>query len=421
MKYINCFICLLIIGCTPVEKNIANKIVPINLNSEEAFEPIGNVVKNKDIVILGESQHGDGKTLELKSQLLKYLIEEKGFNTIAFEGRGFLDMEILNNDTPLDSLSKSLSKNSLLTWYAEEQMDMLDSAILNNEVNFIGLESYSYFVNRDPDSFIEYLKSFLEINYENIDFNQWLRLKKINYNIGLSKTDEITEADIDFYFQYLTSIIVEIEKQSKSGSPKNTEKDIVLNNIKNAANYAVLFKNRWLYEGEINFPIYNNLRDKQMAENLFWHKTRNPNAKIIVWTANFHGAKKIKDDRYKKEDSTLYNDYTLLGEYLHKKYGNSLYSIAFTSAGGESALVNQEPNEIIAPEGSLEKAIEHKNIDFGFIDFSALRKSNPEMKNQKFDAIILGHDNKPGKWLNVFDGIFFIKKNEKISSVQKSN
>lgn len=421
MKYNLLFALFLLISCAQTEQNIANHVIPVDPNSEESFEQIGNIVANKEIVILGESQHGDGRTLELKSHLLKYLVEQKGFNTIAFEGRGFIDMEILNNDTPLDSLSNSFNKDLLLTWYAEEQMDMLDVAILNNKLNFIGLESGSDVFKLNPDLYIDYLREFLEKNYEYSEFEQWPRLKIINYNLGLAKSDDITEADIDFYSQYLTSIIDEIERQSKAGNSKNIEKDIILNSIKNAAKYAILFKNRWLYDGKINFTVYNNLRDNQMAENLFWHKERNPDAKIIVWTANFHGAKKIRDIRYKEEDSTLYNNYILFGEHLHQKYGDLLYSIAFTSSSGESAMLKQEPSVIIAPEGSLEKEIEKKNIDYGFIDFSALRKSQPDLQDKIFNAIILGHDKKPGKWLNVFDGIFYIKKNERITSVKQEN
>lgn len=416
MKYTMFLIYFLLIGCTQPEKKIANEVVPINLNSGEAFEHIGNIVSNKEIVILGESQHGDGKTLEVKSQLLKYLIEEKGFNTIAFEGRGFLDMEILNTDTPLDSLSKSFNKYSLLDWYAQEQQDMLDSAIVDNELNFIGLDSYSYFTSRNPDSFIDYLRKLLETNSSYGEHEPWAELKRIHHNISFSKTDDLTEKEIDFYTKRLNSMIKKIESEPGPGASKKVENEIALKGIKNAVKYSILFKNRWLHEGEINFSIYNNLRDEQMFKNLFWHKERNPDAKIIVWTANFHGAKKIEDVRYKEEDPFLYNNYVLFGEHLHQYYGDNLYSIAFTSSTGETGMLGQEPTEIIAPEGSLEKEIENKDIDYGFIDFSAVRKSYPKLKNKKFDAIILGHDNKPGKWLNVFDGIFYIKKNEKITS-----
>lgn len=413
MKYMIFFILYSLIACTSPEKKIANQIVPVNLNPEAGFEHIGNILGDKEIVILGESWHGDGKTLEIKSHLLKYLIEKKGFNTLAFEGRGFLDMEILNNETPLDSLAKSLNKQSLTNWYAFEQQDMLNAAILNNEVNFIGLESYSYFVSREPDLFIEYLRKFLETNFDYNEFEEWAKLKSIHYNISFSNTEKITEADIEFYGKSLTSMILEI--QSQTGHSKNLEKEIALNSVKNAKKYAILFKSRWLYE-EINYSVYNNLRDEQMAINLFWHKERNPDAKIIVWTANFHGAKKIREVRYKREDPKMYNNYILLGEHLHKFYGDKLYSIAFTSSRGETGMIGEEIKKIIAPNGSLENEIEKRDIDFGFIDFSAVRQAFPNLKDEKFNAIILGHDNKPGKWLQVFDGLFFIKENEKITS-----
>lgn len=414
MKYLILLISLVFINCTKPEKKIANQVIPLDLNSSQPFEHIGNIVADKRIVVLGESQHGDGKTLEMKSRLLKYLIEEKGFNTIAFEGRGFLDMEILNTTTPLDSLAESLNKKALTSWYAGEQQRELNSAIMNNDLKFIGLESYSYFVLRDPDLFIDYLKRFLEVGYGNNEYDSWPELKKINYNISFSQTDSITEKDIEFYTLSLTSMIEAIQTQEIISDSKKLEKEIILNSIKNAVKYAYLFENRWLYEDEINYSVYNNLRDEQMAKNLLWHKERNPNAKTIVWTANFHGAKNISDVRYKKEDPNLYTNYKLLGDHLHQLFGDELYSIAFTSSRGETGMINQEAKEIVAPEGSLEKEIENNQIDYGFIDFSALRKSDSALKNEEFEAIILGHDNKPGKWLNVFDGIFYIKENEKI-------
>ncbi len=413
MKYLILLLSLVFINCTKPEKKIANQVIPLDLNSSQPFEQIGNIVADKQIVVLGESQHGDGKTLEMKSRLLKYLIEEKGFNTIAFEGRGFLDMEILNTTTPLDSLAESLNKSALTSWYASEQQMELNSAIMNNDLKFIGLESYSYFVSREPDLFIEYLREFLETHFDYIEFVEWPKLKSIHYNISISNKEKITEADIEFYRKTLTSIIHKIQSQIENS--KNLEKEIALNSIRNAEKFAILFKSRWLFE-EINYGVYNNLRDEQMAINLLWHKKRNPNAKIIVWTANFHGAKEIRKIRYKEEEPEMYNNYTLLGEHLHQFYGDKLYSIAFTSSSGESGMVNQEPNEIIAPEGSLEKEIEKKNMDYGFLDLLALRKSQPDLEDVIFNTIILGHDNKPGKWLKVFDGIFYIKKNEKIAS-----
>ena len=155
-----------------------------------------------------------------------------------------------------------------------------------------------------------------------------------------------------------------------------------------------------------------NLRDEQMAKNLIWYKERHKDAKIIVWTANFHGAKKIRDIRYKEEEPDLYDDYILFGEHLYNEYGNNIYSIAFTSAKGETLNAYWEQTKttkIDAGKGTLENELYDKGIEYGFLDFSAIRNSSPRLKDEIFNTIILGHDNKPGKWLNVFDGVFFLK------------
>ena len=101
MRFLICF-SFLLLGCLQSEKEIVDYVKPLKMDDSNdiiSFEHIGSIVADKDIVILGESGHGDGKTHELKSRLIKYLIEEKGFNTFAGEGTGFLDMETLNENS----------------------------------------------------------------------------------------------------------------------------------------------------------------------------------------------------------------------------------------------------------------------------------------------------------------------------------
>src|SRR5690625_4848166 len=113
-----------------------------------------------------------------------------------------------------------------------------------------------------------------------------------------------------------------------------------------------------------------NIRDKQMAKNLIWHKERNRNAKIIVWTANFQGAKKIREIRYKEDEPDLYNDFVLLGEHLHNAYGNDVYSIAFTAANGETSNAyweKEKTKKIDAANGTLEKELYDNGMEYGFL------------------------------------------------------
>src|SRR5690554_62079 len=49
-------------------------------------------LQNKKIVVLGESGHGDGASFEAKTRLVKFLVEEMDYSTLAFEGGGFTEM-----------------------------------------------------------------------------------------------------------------------------------------------------------------------------------------------------------------------------------------------------------------------------------------------------------------------------------------
>lgn len=185
MKYVTIIICYLILGCAPTEKKITDHVVPIDIESDTAFEYIGDIVENKDIVLLGESEHGDGRTHEMKSHLIKYLVEEKGFNTIALEGVGFLDMEILNTETPLDSLMVQTFKGNWLNWLgSKKQKQDLTNTIKHHHPNLIGIESFSYLLPRAED--ILWQKYFNTNPHPGDESSQVdvARLKKITYHIN---------------------------------------------------------------------------------------------------------------------------------------------------------------------------------------------------------------------------------------------
>ena len=52
--------------------------------------PLKEVLKNVEIVLLGEQSHGEGTTFWTKIKLIKYLHQELGFDLLLFEG-GFYD------------------------------------------------------------------------------------------------------------------------------------------------------------------------------------------------------------------------------------------------------------------------------------------------------------------------------------------
>ena len=160
-----------------------------------------------------------------------------------------------------------------------------------------------------------------------------------------------------------------------------------------------------------------NIRDRQMAENVTWYLNHFPERKVIIWTANFHGAKQISQINYGKEpDPELYNKYVLLGEHLEKAFPGQVYSLAFTSGGGSEGFFYANDSTAIVPDStSMEFQLNQRGMEYGFCDLSQ-RKDWADMV---FNSIILGYDCKPGKWAMVFDGIFYLKENHKAHSVQE--
>lgn len=403
---------LIATGCktagTGVAKTVADEVVTIDANN---FEFLDESLKGKDIVILGEASHGDGKTFEVKSQLVKYLIEQKGYNTFAFESRDFFEIEYINGRQSLENvLDKSLKHNWVRQWNpwgpAKEIQTLVD-VLENGKLGYIGLEPYDY---TSVINAVDHLKKRAEVLGLNVlDEKTWSQLQDIHSQVGRSYDSMVTAAEANYYVASMERLMGGIDAN------KGSESSFLYQMAENAVTFMKIRQLDVANLPDDEYYKFINLRDAQMAKNLIWYKKRNPDAKIIVWMANFHGANNLRDVQFADGDPTTYSKLTVFGEHIANKYRDKVYSIAFTSSRGTSKMpytyTGIEETTITAPEGSLEGYLDVKNIDFGYIDFSEIRKNNPGLINKDFSSIMLGYANQNGKWLNVFDGVFYIRKN----------
>lgn len=408
------FISILLISCSrKTTKELSNKM--IELKSENGipndFSKLDKYIENKEIILLGEAAHGDGKTFEVKTQIVKYLIEEQGFNTVAFEGLDFLQMEYING--------RSILKNNLVDnfesewydnwnpWNRAKQLIPFENFVKQKNISLVGIEPYE---NLTAIKNIDFIKNELEkSNWAISNRNEWIKLSPL-FDIIIKKEKTFSLNEFDYFTLQLEKIIKDSETIYFNDNFFNQMIENLITHVK------INFNPKTFANEDEDLAYYVKTRDYQMARNLIYFKERNPKAKIIVWLANFHGATNLREVTYADGDPNMYSKFTVFGEHIKNKYSDKVYSIAITSSKGFSKMPYNiesiKETEIIAPKESLEFELDKRKIAFGFIDFNEIYKNNSEKNEEIFNSIMLGHTNQSGKWLRVFDGLLYIRENE---------
>lgn len=395
------------------ENYVAGKFVSPD-NRYDLYKLIEKYSKDKRIIILGECGHGDGKTFEIKSEIVRYL-DSIGDYTLILEGMNPFDGAILNEELPVLIINTSWlnvgsSWNSL--WSKTEEASKLVDAMDKHQIDFYGMDVNPSYCNNFEIAYLSNLFYSDSIMKQNMFDYNWKRLLDINKNM-LNLNDSVIQ-DIDYQYYDSSLLAMKNKLNNENVSFNKDAVSLLIDNMLSFSNHAKCgFSNTC--DSCINCG--NTIRDRQMADNVAWYLNHHPEKKVIIWAANFHGAKAISQIKYDQEpDPELYEKYTLLGEHLANMFPDQAYSVAFTSGGGEVGYFNQDESYPVKPDStSVEFALLHRNIKYGYLDFG----THPEFENVPFHSILLGYHNKIGKWAKSFDAIFYIKENSKAHGIEQ--
>ncbi|WP_345949322.1 erythromycin esterase family protein [Mucilaginibacter sp. PAMB04274] len=393
-----------------VKDNAVRIAAPSPTNSDYSdLNAIGEAIADARVVMLGEADHSDGTTLALKSRVVKYLHDKKGFNVLLFEN----DFYSLNQGW--DSLSKD--RNSIKTFFysnlypmwskteecADLLYDYLPETFKGNgpPLKISGFDNQlngSYARNSLKKKLHQYLSD------QSIDLNSSAFLSYLSVTDSLMNTrfkDEgqfnnhlnINRTNFKF-FSHLSDDLL-----SRLGVSHSTDYCYqLINSLKGLAEQRLHHqKNKYVSGG---------IRDAQMAQNLAWllqHKYAKE--KVIVWAANYHI---IKNKTELVSSGFLRRQPNMSTALFNQLPGLQKQTFILTTVSSEFP---DDKRNYPKLSNGFDTWVQ-PDIAFGFINIKAFQNLNPAY-NQSFPMKTLGHSDLVGKWTQGMDGILYIKVNRK--------
>ena len=315
-------------------------------------------LKGKQVVAIGEDSHFEGNVFELRTEIIKYLYEELGYTTIAFES-GVYDVYKAQNAIYKDNISvKKALKNGLNQhWSKAKEFNSLFKFIEKNKgkLKLFGFDS-QFSGGYSKDSFLDDFISLCK--EEKVDIKE---IDKLVYTVEHALFNYTYAKEGLAYSKLnliLTNLLGSLEKKEalvKTFYWKQIIKSVmaVINDI--IANPQEVVTPYVLSQADA-------IRDKMMAANVLAYMHEFPKEKIICIGANAHFIKElpyINKAINKKELTTM-------GGHLSNALNDKLYSLALVTACEERKMLGKSYATPIV-ENSIESFIKSTKENHVFI------------------------------------------------------
>ena len=287
------------------------------------FTAIGEAVKDKKIVALGESSHGVGDFYAFKAELVKYLHKHHGFEVLAFEaGLGDLNLGY----SGLDSLTADqLLYHTLFGNFQCEEIEPLFDYIKSvhksdRPLNYTGFDnqpSSSFFQNTIQPVISQYVPELKDGLEEGLNgYVRWFRAGY--YKDSLKYISEAN--DFRDLAQQIQNTFNDNKPEIKSQFNLKDDDFKYINQTCEGFIRTVDLPYSEKHLGSGN-------RDAIMFDNFQWLlKEIYPDKKVIIWAHNAHI----------EQQAMFENSFKWMGHFLNEFYGDDYYTLGIFAQSGEA-------------------------------------------------------------------------------------
>ncbi len=355
-----------------------------------ALDAVTRDACRKDVVLLGESTHGDGRTVAIKAALVKRLVDRCGFNAVFFEGSFYDFLEIERRVRAHEAVTPQMVSSAVgWLWNHDAEFEplipFLTEAVMARRVVIGGIDDQV--ANRGMFYSLEQMPRDLEAEIPPARREACYRLIRQRTAWDYSDDAPHTPAVRDQVRQCLVELRAGIEADRALNTESRDDDLALVDNLQRAIA-------RDFDETRSNFEG----RDYSMFQNLRWLAQRlPPHSKIIVWCATTHAAKAAHNlPNY--GDGDLQN----LGAYVHAAYGSRAFAVGVTATSGSYRWSSGENRPIPAPPPDALEALALKPDEAVYIDAEALAKRGV------VPSELFQHQYRDADWSKVLDGVIVI-------------